>query len=177
MRVVILILALSALSLNAEAIAVASDHLDGNILELVEGTSKIYRINLQNPESYEIRYKVDYSNDFMKALDFKDEYILPPQSSVTVEFNVTAPKYIKNKDILHISYTVHQLTGGGGGGVSFLTKINKQFKLKVIKDPNRFHINYFYAAYSIVLLAIFFFLYKKRISKRKKRINWRRKFK
>ena len=161
MRVVILILLILALSLNVEAIAVASDYLESNTLELIEGSSKIYKINLQNPESYETIYRVDYSGEFMKAIDFKEEYTLPPKSSESIKFNVTAPKYKKDNNVFTLSFTVHQLSGGGGGGIPFLTKINKQFKLKAVKDPDRFHINYFYVVYVIILLIIIFFLFKK----------------
>ena len=176
MRVVILFLLILALSSNAEAIAVASDYLERDTLELIEGTSKIYRINLQNPDSYETGYKVTYDDKFMKALDFKEEYILPSKSSVTIEFNVTAPKYDKNNNLFKMSYTVHQLSGAGGG-VGFLGKISKQFNFQVLKSPSLIHINYFAAVYSIILLIIVFFLYRKKGSKRKSKINWGRKFK
>src|SRR3989344_909772 len=141
MRALILSLLVLFLNLNAEnaeAIAVASDYLEDNTLTLIEGTSKIYRIQLQNPDSFEIKYKVDYDDQFMKAIDFKEEYILPPKSSISIEFNVTAPKYDTKNNIFAVSYTVHQLTGGDGGGIPFLTKINKNFKLKVARDPNKF---------------------------------------
>ncbi len=170
MRVVVLISLILALSLDVEAIAVASDYLEGNILELIEGTSKIYSINLQNPDSSETRYKVTYDDKFMKAIDFKEEYILPPKSSVTVQFNVTAPEYNKDNNLFGMGYTVHQLTGAGGG-IGFLGKISKNIKLKVIKDPNRFHIDFFIVAYAVVFLAIFFFLYKKRKPRRKRKLN------
>jgi len=162
MRVVILILVSLILSLGVEAIAVASDYLESNTLVLIEGTSKIYKINLQNSDSYEIRYKLDYNNEYMQALDFKDEYILSPKSAVGVEFNVTAPKFNKNNNLFDVSFTVHQLNGPAGGGIPFLPKIHKQFKLKVVKDPERLHINYLYVAYGLILLIIIFFLYKKK---------------
>ena len=93
MRVVILFsiiaLSLTALSLNAEALAVASDYLESNTLELIEGTSTIYGIRLQNPDPYEIRAKVNYDKEIMKAMDFKEEYTLPPSSSTEIKFNIT----------------------------------------------------------------------------------------
>lgn len=165
MRVVILFLLILALSSNAEAIAVASDYLERDTLELIEGTSKIYRINLQNPDSYETGYKVTYDDKFMKALDFKEEYILPSKSSVTIEFNVTAPKYDKNNNLFKMSYTVHQL-GGAGGGIGFLGKISKQFNLQVLKSPNKLHINYFNVIYAVILLVVIFFLCRKRAGRK-----------
>ena len=173
MRVVILILLSMVLSLDAKALAVASDYLEGNILTLMEGSSKIYSIRLQNPDSSESRVKVDYDTQFMKAADFKEEYILPPQSSTRIEFNVIAPKYDKYNNLFTVGYTVHQLSSPSGGGIPFLTKINKNFKLKVAKNPNKFYINYDYAAYAVIasvfLLYVFRKKYAKKRSKRKSR--------
>ncbi|MBI2650710.1 hypothetical protein HYX04_05375 [Candidatus Woesearchaeota archaeon] len=157
-------------SLSAKALAVASDYLEDNTLTLTEENSAIYSIRLQNPDSYEQMVKVDYDNQFMKALDFKEEYTLPPQSSIRIEFNATAPKYDKNNNLFVVSYTVHQLTGPSGGGIPFLTKINKSFKLKVIKNPSKFHIDYDYAAYAVIALAFLLYVFrKKRAWKRSKR--------
>jgi len=163
MRVLVLFLSLLLLvsALNAEALAVASDYLENKTLMLREGTSTIYSIRLQNPYSYESKFKVDYDKDFMKAIDFKEEYILPSESSIRIEFNVTAPKYNKDNNLFTISYTVHELTGPPSGGM-FLTKINQNFKLKVVEDPNKWHINYFYLVYAIILLAIIVFLLRKK---------------
>ena len=161
MRVVILVLFFLILSLNVNALAVASDYYNDNTLELIEETSKIFSIRLQNPDSYESRVKVDYDKQLMKAIDFKEEYTLPPQSSTRIEFNVTAPKYDKDNNLFVISYTVHQLSAGGGGGIPFLTKINKSVKLKVIENPNKFHINYFKVGYTAVLLLMAFFVLRK----------------
>ena len=165
MRVIVLILLSLVLNLvlilDVKAIAVASDYLEDGTLELIEGTSTIYNIQLQNPDSYTSKYKVVYDDKYMKAIDFKEEYTLPPKSSESIKFNITAPKYKKDNNVFTLSYTVHQLSGGDESGISFLTKINKQFKLKAVKDPDRFHINYFYVVYVIILLIIIFFLFKK----------------
>lgn len=158
MRLIIFILLSMASSLNVEALAVASDYLQDNTLELIESTSTIYSIRLQNPESYETIVKIDYDTGFMKALDFKGEYTLPPESSTRIEFKVTAPKYNESNSLFVLGYTIHQLSGGGGGGVPFLTKINKNFKLKVVEDLDEFHINYAIVVIIIVLSIIIFFL-------------------
>lgn len=161
MRVVVLFLISLMLSLNVNALAVASDYYNDNTLELIEETSKIFSIRLQNPDSYESRVKVDYDKQLMKAIDFKEEYALPPQSSTRIEFNVTAPQYDKNNNLFVISYTVHQLSAGGGGGIPFLTRINKSFKLKVIENPNKFHINYIKSGYIAILVLIALFVLRK----------------
>ena len=165
MRVVTFILLSVMLSLNAKALAVASDYYEGNTLKLTEGTSKIYGIRLQNPDSYEYKVKVDYDNQFMKAIGFSEEYVLLPQSSTSIEFNVTAPKYDKKNSLFAISYTVHQLTAPSGGGIPFLTKINKNIKLQVVEDPSKLHIDYFSVGYIAVLLLAAFGILKKCIRK------------
>ena len=161
MRITILVLLIILSSQNVKALAVASDFLEDNTLKLVEGTSAIYSIRLQNTNSFESRVKVDYDKQLMKAIDFKEEYALPPQSSTRIEFNATAPKYDKDNNLFVISYTVHQLSAGGGGGIPFLTKINKSVKLKVIENPNKFHINYFKVGYTAVLLLMALFVLRK----------------
>ncbi len=158
MRLIIFILLSIILSSNVEALAVASDYLENNTLILTEGTSTIYSIRLQNPNSYETKVKVDYDTRFMKTIDFKEEYTLPPESSTRIEFEVTAPEYNESNSLFVLGYTVHQLSGGGGGGVPFLTKINKNFKLEVVEDLDKFHINYAIVAIIMVLSVIIFFL-------------------
>lgn len=168
MRVVILILLIAALSLNTlnvGALAVASDYLEDETLEVIDGTSKIYSIRLQNPDEYEMRVKVDYSKEFMKASDFKEEYTLPPKSSTRIEFNITAPKYDKNNNLFTLGYTIHQLSGGpGGGGIPFLEKINKNFNLRVIKSPKKFYIDYNLLVYAAMALAFLLYISRKKIS-------------
>ncbi|MBS3104651.1 hypothetical protein J4234_00165 [Candidatus Woesearchaeota archaeon] len=170
----ILFLLSLASSLSAKALAVASDHLEGNTLTLIEGTSKIYGIRLQNPDSSESRVKVDYDGQFMKLLDYREEYILPPQSSTRIEFNVTAPNYDKNNDSFTLSYTVHQLSAPSGSGIPFLTKINKNFKLKVARDPNKFYIDYDSAAYLTVILAFLLYIFWKKNKARKGKRKFRK---
>jgi len=162
MRWLVLILLSLMLSLNAKALAVASDFLDNNTLILIEETSKIYSIRLQNPDTYEIKVKVDYTKELMEPIDFQEEYILQPQSVTRVEFNVTAPEYDKDSNVFDVGYTVHQLTGGPGGGIPFLTKINKNFKVRVIKNPSKFYIDYDYAAFAIIAAAFLAYLFIKR---------------
>ncbi len=157
MKEVILILLCLLLSSNAKALAVASDYLEDNTLVLAEGNSALYSIRLQNPDSYELKVKVDYDSHYMKAINAMEEYTLPPQSSTRIEFNVTAPVYDKKNDLFAVSYTIHQLTGPSGGGIPFLAKINKHFKLKSIKNPNRPRIHYGYGASAVIALA--FLLY------------------
>jgi len=129
MRLVVLFIVALILILDVEALAVASDYLEKNRLQLLEGTSIIYSIRLQNPDHEQSLVKVTYNREFMKALNYKEEYILPPESSTRIEFNVTAPKYNKINNLFDMSYTVHQLSGSGGGGTTFLTKISKIIKL------------------------------------------------
>ena len=165
MKIKYLIFALMvlALSFKVDAIAVASDYLENNTLELVEGGSAIYSIRLQNPTDNEIGMKLDYDSTFMKVADYKDLYILQPRSNYKILFNVTAPK----KPGLHsVSYTVSEVEPGGGAGVGLLLKINRNFNLKIIRDPSKFHMDneVWYAAAAIILLI--YFVRKERLEKR-----------
>jgi len=175
MRYLVLILFILILALNVKALAVASDYLENNTLVLTEGTSAIYSIRLQNTDTYEVRYKVDYDQQFMKAVDYKEEYIVAPKSSQRIEFNLTAPRYDMNNNVFVIGYTVHQLTGAAGGGIPFLTKINRNFKLKVAKKPSPLNVDYYQLGYLIILLVIAFVLLRKISSKVSKEMPTKKK--
>ena len=150
---IFLLLALTLASIEAKAIAVASDYLGNNTLELIEGASKIYGIRLQNPTNDEVGIKLDYDTTFMKAIDYKEVYILPPKTTgYSILFNVTAPK---KPGTYSIGYTVSEVEPSGGGGLPIRLKIGRGFKLKIIEDPNKFHVTYYARlAYIAVLLII-----------------------
>lgn len=142
-----------AVALNANAISVASDYLVNDTLELIEGASKIYSIRLQNPTNNEIGIKLDYDATFMKVIGFKEVYILAPkETGYSVSFNVTAPK---KPGLYKVEYTVSE-SEPGGAGLPIRLKINRNFNLKVIEDPNKVHTNYIGTNYSgLVYLALF----------------------
>lgn len=163
MRFIALILTALILISNAEALAVASDYLQDNTLQLIEGASTIYSIRLQNTGSDETRVKIDYDSALMKAIDFKEEYTLPPKSSTRIEFNVTAPEYKKNNNVFALSYTAHQIAGGGIGGIGFLPKISKNFKLEVLKHPDRFYIDPLYIVFAVIVIVFLGSIHRKKI--------------
>lgn len=168
MRAVIFILFMAIiLSLNVNALAVVSDYLENDTLLLVDGTSKLYSIRLQNPSSEKINLQLTYDNTTAKIIDYKEIYTIPPKTNKPILFNISAPK-AKPSDTYTVSYTVHQLPGTGPG-VPILLKINKNFKVKIIKDPNKFYISdyYQYTPYAIIILIIILFLLKKGFIKKK----------
>jgi hypothetical protein len=155
------------LCIDVNAISVVSDYLENNTLELIEGTSKLYSIRLQNPTEYETAVKLDYDKSFMQVIDYKDIYTLPPKTNYKVLFNVTAPE---NLGLYTVGFTVSEVEPGGGGILPILLKINRNFKLKVVRDPNKFYINYDYVAYAIIALVLLSYVFWKKYStKRKKR--------
>ena len=161
MRIAILILfALAALAAQANAISVVSDYLVNDTLELTKGTSKIYSIRLQNPTDAEVGIKLDYDTAFMKAIDYKEVYTLPPRTAgYKILFNVTAPE---KPGLYTVSYTVGEVEPSGGAGLPILLKINKNFKLKVIKEPSKFHIRYDYVVYALAVLAFLLYAFRKK---------------
>jgi len=162
MKVLALVLLSIVLILDVKALSVASDYLERSTLELVEGTSTIYSIRLQNPDTVQSRVRVEYDGEFMKAIDFKEVYTLPPESSTRIEFEITAPEYEKNKDIFHASFTVTQLQAEGEA-IPLITKINKNFKIKVLINPDRFYIDPLYFVYTAGALIFFIFISRKEI--------------
>lgn len=166
MKYLIFFLVFLALSFNAHAIAVASDYLENNTLELIGGASQIYSIRLQNPTDYEAAVKVDFDNTYMKIVDYREVYTLAPrETGYKILFNVTAPE---KPSLYSVGYTVSEVESGGGG-LGLLLKINRNFNLKVIEDPNKFHLNYDYVAYGVIVTIFLIYLFiKKRKIKRSK---------
>ncbi|MEK6984158.1 MAG: hypothetical protein AABX33_06300 [Nanoarchaeota archaeon] len=131
---IILLSIIAAASLQANALSIASDYLANDTLELIEGASKIYGIRLQNPSDYEIGIKLVYDPTFMKAIDFKEVYYVPAKTTgYSISFNITAPK---KPGLYQVSYTVGEVEPSASGGLPIRLKINKGFKLKVIKTPD-----------------------------------------
>ena len=166
--VIFFLLVLVTASLSVNAISVASDYLADDTLVLIVGTSKIYSIRLQNPTDYEASLKVDYDNTFMKVIDYKEIYTLAPkETGYRILFNITAPKKL---GVYKASYTVSEVEPSGGGGLPIRLKINRNFNLKVIEDPNRMQINYFNLAFAVALISISIVIIakkdKKKISKK-----------
>ena len=170
--VIFILLVLAIVTLKVNAISVASDYLTNDTLELISGTSKIYSIRLQNPSDYEVGIRLDYDATFMKAIDYKEIYILPPQTTgYRIEFNVTAPK----KAGLHrVGYTVAEVEPIGGGGLPIRLKINRNFNLRVIEDPNKFKIDYDYVVYAVIVLAFLFYVFWQRHNTKRKKHKSRR---
>jgi len=161
-----LLLALMLASLEVHAISVASDYLVNDTLELLEGTSKIYGIRLQNPTDNEVGIKLDYDKTFMKAINYNEVYTLhPKETGYGILFNVTAAK---KPGMYEVGYTVSEVEPAAGGGLPVRLKINRNFKLRVIEDPNKTHINYSGLIYAAVLLIIGLILVRKVMPKKQK---------
>ena len=158
-HLIVLLLVLAIASMQSYAISVASDYLANNTMELISGTSKFYGIRLQNPTDDRISIRLDYDDTFMKVIDYQGIYNLSPkETGYSIIFNVTAPKL----GLYTVGYTVSEVEPGNSGGVPIRLKINRNFKLRVIEDPNKFPFSYYASlAYIAVLLTIGFALAKK----------------
>ncbi|MBI2659184.1 hypothetical protein HYX05_03760 [Candidatus Woesearchaeota archaeon] len=163
--IIFLLLVFLTTSLQAKAISVVSDYLVNDTLELIEGTSKIYSIRLQNPSDYEAAIRLDYDDTLMKVIDYREVYNLAPKDTAyRILFNVTAPDKL---GIYRASYTVSEVEPAGGGAVPIRLKINRGFYIKVTEDPNKFHIDYDYAAYIAVALVFLLYVFWKKNKARK----------
>ena len=158
--VLLFTLLLILLSLKANAISVVSNYLTNNTMVLVSGESKVYSIRLQNPSDNEIGIRLDYDDTIMKVLEGKLIYTLPPkEAGFSILFNITAPK---QPGMYRVSYTVSEVEPGGGGGVPIRIKINRNFDLKVIKNPRNLYVNYYYVAYAAIGLVFLSYIFWKR---------------
>ena len=170
--VIFLLLALILVSLEVNAIAVASDYLVNGTLELIESTSKIYSIRLQNPTKNEVGVKLDYDTTFIKVVDSKEVYTLSPkETGYQILFNITAPK---KPGAYEVGYTVSEVEPGVGGSLPIRLKINRNFKLKVIENPNKTNINYSGLSYAAILLILGLVIVSKLLSRKrgsKRKVN------
>ena len=166
--------------MEVRAISVVSDYLVNGTLELTEGTSKIYSIRLQNPTDNEVGIKLDYDATFLKVIDYKEVYILPPKTTgYRILFNLTAPEKL---GLYTVGYAVSEVEPGAGGGLPIRLKINRNFKLRVIEEPsnkvediNKLQADYSNIAYIAILLIIILFLFrifiKKKYTKKNRKVN------
>ena len=154
-------------SLNVNALSVVSDYLENDTLLLVDGTSKLYSIRLQNPSSEAINLQLTYDDTTAKVIDYEEIYTVPPKTNKAIFFNISTPPDSKPDDTYIVSYTVHQLSGSGPS-LPILLKINKNFKLKITKDPNKFYISdyYPYIPNVVIILIIILFLFRKKFMKK-----------
>ena len=183
MKILFFILFVILLCFNVNSISVVSDRLENDILLLEDGTSKLYGIRLQNADSNEIQLQLTYDKTIAKVIDYQEMYTVPPKESKPIYFNISAPTNSKPDDLYTVSYTVHDLSGGGTG-LSISLKINKDFKVKIIKDPNKFYLSDYYKHIPriIIILAILAILFKKdwimstffkNMPKKRKVIKWK----
>ena len=149
---------------NVNALGVVSDFLEDDTLELIKGTSKLFNIRIQNPDQQEIIIKLTYDENILKVINYQDEYKIPPKTNYQIEFNVSPPKNAKLNQIYTVGYTIHQLSGSGPG-LPILLKIAKNFKLKIIKNPNKFYISdyYKYIPNIAIILVVILFLIRKEL--------------
>ena len=162
MRVLIFILFIAILSFNANAIAVVSDKLENDTLLIEDGASKLYGIRLQNPDPDEIKLQLTYDDSIAKVIDYEEIYTISPKESKPIFFNVSAPVNSKPDDTFTLSYTAHQLSGGGTG-ISLLLKINKNLNVKIVKNPDKFYIRdyYQYIPRAVIIIVIVLLLFKR----------------
>ncbi len=165
MRAVIFVLLTAVMySFNAAALAVASDYLDDNTLLLEDETSKLYGIRLQNSGANDVYLRLTYDDTISKVIGYQQVYKVPPKESTPVVFNITAPKNARPDDIYEVSYTVAEVSPGGEG-IPILLKINKSFNVKIIKNPNKFYLDYtIVKIFSAMALAFLLYAFRNNIA-------------
>jgi hypothetical protein len=136
MKRLIFIFFLILLLKETVAIGIVTNYLENNTLKLMEGTSTLYEMQIQNTDA-EMKVKVGLNSEIAYIIDHKAEYFLPAGVSHTpVYFNITAPLNAKAGDEHVINYYVEPLSTDGGS-IQFALRMNKNFKVKIIEDPNK----------------------------------------
>lgn len=142
------------------AIGIVSSVLQNNTLELMQGTSITYQIQLQNTGE-ETKVRVVSNSEIAKIVDYKEEYTLPKGVSHTpVMFNITVPENADVGDEYAVNYYVEPLSAEGGA-IRFGIKMNKNFIVKIIENPDKPEAskgNYLYTLVIGSLLLVFFLI-------------------
>jgi hypothetical protein len=136
------------------AVGIVTDYLNDNTLNLVDGSSTTFKILLQNVDSEELKVRVGIDSDIAQIIDYKDVYTLPPGVSNTpVLFNITSPKNAKVVEIYTVSYHMEPQSAGGGT-VAIGMRMNKDFKVRIIKDPNKLYPEDYFARAILIAVII-----------------------
>lgn len=141
-------IALLVMASGATAIGVSTPFLEKNVLQLAEGHSTQFTITLQNVEESEVTARLDYSSDDNVANipGYKQLYVLPAKSVDTkATFNITAPEKAKIGEVYEVRFTVSPAQAQAGGTIALVGGISKSFKVEIIRDPNKFYLNYYIA--------------------------------
>ena len=127
------------LASSVSALSVVSDFLENNTIILKEHESRLYGIRLQNGKDYAEFIRITYDDQYVKIIDYWEQYEVPPKSAVSINFNVSSDNLPKGQTI-SVGYTVHELSGSGEG-VPLLLKISKNFKVKAEETPKNSSFN------------------------------------
>lgn len=173
-------IALLIMAAPATAIGVSMPFLENNVLQLAEGHSAQFTIILQNVEESEVAVRLDYASDGNVAgiIDYRQLYMLPAKSLGTkAMFNITAPQKAEIGDVYEVKFTVSPVQAQAGGAIGFVGGISRSFKVVIIRDPNKFYLNYYIAETGwlwgiVVLILAGYVAYG--VYKRKKKGIWQR---
>ncbi len=139
---------MGAMAVAATALAVSTPFLENNVLQLPEGKSTQFTIVLQNADETDIQANVGYSSDSNIAgvIDYKESYLLRTKSADTkLTFNITAPQNAQIGDVYEVRFTVSPAQAREGGTIAVLAGISRNFNVLIIRDPNKFYLNYYIA--------------------------------
>lgn len=146
---------------DVTGIGIVTNYLENNTLQIMKGTSTIYEIEIQNTEE-EMKVKLVLQSDIAKVIDYQEEYTLPKGVSNTpIYFNITTPNNARVGDEYTINYYVQPLSAKGGN-IQFAIALNKNFKVKIIEDPNKPipKVHFYQFIIAFFLLVLFIVLYK-----------------
>lgn len=159
---------------NVIGLGVVSDFLENDTMILQDGESKFHKIRIQNPTEYNTFIKLTYDDTYIKIFNYQEEYTILPNSMQQITFNVSVPEERVGQEY-KASFTIHQLSGSGPG-VPVLIKIAKSFKIRIVKDPNKFYIDELYKYIPIVavilILILLFFMKELGVDKYIKNVNF-----
>ena len=175
--IALLLVAALCFSGIAGALGVSGPFLESNTLDVQDGKATTMQLVLQNTNDEPVLtvFALSSEGDIANVIDRQSSYLLPPKSINTViVLNITAPQGAKIGSIYEVKYSFGPVEPSTGGIIAFAPGISRSFKVKIVRDPDRFYLGYYLKEKGLMWLVILLILigyvwygFHKKKSKRK----------
>ncbi len=142
---------------SAGAIGLSGPFLEDNTLGVQEGKATTMQLVLQNTNDEPVLTLFSLSSDgnIANVIDPKPSYLLPPKSSdTTITLNITAPPGAKIGSLYNVKYSFGPVEPSSGGTITFIPGISRAFKVKIVRDPDKFYFGYYLKEKGLMWLVI-----------------------
>ncbi len=142
---------------SAGALGLSGPFLEDNTFDVQEGKSATMQLVLQNTNDEPVLTVFALSSDenIANVIDPKPSYLLPPKSSnTTITLNIISPPGAKIGSIYQVKYSFGPVEPSSGGTIAFIPGISMAFKVKIVRDPDKFYFGYYLKENGLMWLVI-----------------------